>query len=179
MHVLGEAHHSGLLVNFHHGAICHCGCGAQAERLPCKATLPKEIATVQNADCGFLADLRHNGEFYLSFLYIENSIRRVALSKDRLLFCESFDLPATVDGRKESLGIELDEFFGRCNECHNLPSPEFGLRRRKLPYDQGRMNAQEGREQRQVSGQICYSARQNNDFTPEIESQSFHFCSLR
>ncbi|HXM12391.1 MAG TPA: hypothetical protein VN946_20740 [Terriglobales bacterium] len=58
----------GLLVNFHHGAIGHCGCGAEAERLPRKATLTEEIATVQNADCGFLADLRHNGKFYLSFL---------------------------------------------------------------------------------------------------------------
>jgi hypothetical protein len=37
-------------------------------------------------------------------------------------------------------------------------------------YD-GRINAQEGREQRQACGQICYSARQNNDFTPGIESQ--------
>src|ERR1022692_5145397 len=27
------------------------------------------------------------------------------------------------------------------------------------------MNAQEGRQQRQVCGQICYSARRNNDFT--------------
>jgi hypothetical protein len=32
-------------------------------------------------------------------------------------------------------------------------------------YEKGRMNAQEGPEQRQVCGQICYSARQNNDFT--------------
>jgi hypothetical protein len=29
----------------------------------------------------------------------------------------------------------------------------------------------EGREQRQVCGQICYSARRNNDFTFDVESQ--------
>jgi hypothetical protein len=43
-------------------------------------------------------------------------------------------------------------------------------------YDEGRINAQEGREQRQECGQICSSARQNNDFTLDIESQSFQFC---
>ena len=106
---------------FTHGAIGHCGCGAQAERLPCKATFSEEIALVQNADCGFLPDLRHNGEFYLSFLYIKNSIGRVALSKDRLLLEKSFDLSTAVDGRKECLGIEFADFLGRYHECHNLP----------------------------------------------------------
>jgi hypothetical protein len=38
-------------------------------------------------------------------------------------------------------------------------------------YD-GRINAQEGREQRQVCGQICYSARRNNDSTVSVESQT-------
>ena len=84
--------HHGLLFDSHHGAIGHCGCGAQAERLPCKATFSEEIALVQNAYCGFLPGLRHDGESYLSFLYIKNSIGRVALSKDRLLFGKSFDL---------------------------------------------------------------------------------------
>jgi hypothetical protein len=60
----------GLFVNFHHGAIGHRGCGAQAARMSSEATFSEEIALFQNADCGFLPDLRHNGEFYLSFLYI-------------------------------------------------------------------------------------------------------------
>jgi len=64
----------GLFVNFHHEAIGHCGRGAQAARLSSEATFSEEIALFQNADCGFLPDLRHNGEFYLSFLYIKNSI---------------------------------------------------------------------------------------------------------
>src|SRR6202790_389623 len=110
----------GLLVDFHHGAIGHCDCGAQAERLPCKATFSEEIALVQNANCGFLPDLRHNGEFYLSFLYIKNSIGGVALSKDRLLLGKSFDLSTAVDRRKECLSVEFDESLGRCHECHNL-----------------------------------------------------------
>jgi hypothetical protein len=109
----------GLSVNFHHGAIGHCGCGAQAERLPCKATFSEEIALVQNAECGFLPDLRHNGEFHLSFFYIKNSIGRVPLSKDRPLFGKSFDLSTAVDGRKECLGIEFDESLGRCHEWHD------------------------------------------------------------
>src|ERR1700674_820671 len=99
--------HQRLLIDSHHRAISHRGCGAQPERLPCKATFSEEVALVQNANCGFLPDLRHNGEFYLSFLSIKNSIGRVALSKDRLLFGKSFDLSTAVDGRKEGLGIEL------------------------------------------------------------------------
>jgi hypothetical protein len=89
----------GLLVDFHHGAIGHCGCGAQAEKLSCKATFSEEIVLVQNAYGGFLSDLRHNGEFYLSFLYIKNSTGRVALRKDRLLFGKGYDLSTAVDGR--------------------------------------------------------------------------------
>ena len=98
----------------------HCGCGAQAEWLPCKAAFSEEIALVQNADCGFLPDLRHNREFYLSFLYIKNSIGRIALGKDRLLFGETFDLSTAVDGREEYLGIKLAESLGRCHEWHDL-----------------------------------------------------------
>ena len=54
--------------------------------------------------------------------YIENSIGRVALSKNRLFFGKSLDLPAAaVDGRKECLEIELAEFLGRCHEWHDWP----------------------------------------------------------
>src|SRR5439155_3764509 len=89
--------------------------------VPCKATFSEEIALVQNAYCGFLPALRHNGEFYLSFLYIKNSIGRVALNKDRLLFGKRCDLPTAVDGRKEGLGIEFAEFLGRYDGCHEAP----------------------------------------------------------
>jgi hypothetical protein len=120
--------HHGLLSDSHHGAIGHCGCGAQAERLPGKAPFSEEIALVQNADCGFLPALRHNGEFYLSFLYVKNSIGGVALSKDRLLFGKSYDLPTAVDGRKEYLGIKFPEFLGRLARVSWLaPLQEFGM----------------------------------------------------
>jgi hypothetical protein len=38
---------------------------------PVRQPSPKKSPLVQNAYCGFLPDLRHNGEFYLSFLYLE------------------------------------------------------------------------------------------------------------
>jgi len=91
--------HHVLLVDPHHRASGQCGGEAHAELLPCKATFAEESALVQNAYCGFLSDLRNHGEFYLSFLYVKNSIGRVALSKDRLPFSKSFDLSAAVDGR--------------------------------------------------------------------------------
>src|ERR1700730_5037512 len=63
--------HHGLLIDSHHRAIGHCGCGAQAERLPYKATIFEKITLVQNAYCGFLPPPRHNGELHLSFLYVK------------------------------------------------------------------------------------------------------------
>src|ERR1700730_12080770 len=111
--------HHGLLIDSHHRAIGQCGCGAHAKWLPCKATFSEESALVQNAYCGFLPDLRDNCEYYLSFLYVKNSIGRVALSKDRLPFSKCFDLSAVVDGRKECLGIELAKFLGRYHRIHD------------------------------------------------------------
>ena len=90
--------HHGLLIDSHHRAIGHCGCGAQAERLPSKATFSEEIALVQNAYRGFLPGLRHNREFYFSPLYIKHSIGRVTLSKDCLLLGKACDCPSTVNG---------------------------------------------------------------------------------
>src|ERR1700730_1065658 len=113
--------HHGLLIDSHHRAIGHCGCGAQAERLPYKATIFEKITLVQNAYCGFLPPPRHNGELHLSFLYVKNSIGRVALNKDPLLFGKSCDLPTFADGRKECLGIEFAGFLGRYNGCHDWP----------------------------------------------------------
>src|SRR5690242_7670005 len=107
------------------------------ERLPCKATFSEEIALVQNAYCGFLPALRHNGEFYLSFLYVKNSIGRVALNKDRLLFGKRCDLPTAVDGRKECLGIEFAAFLGRYDRCHEAPSQEFRMLQEATAYDEG------------------------------------------
>jgi hypothetical protein len=59
------------------------------------------------------------GTWLISATLVEfnHSIGRVALSKDRLVLGKSRDLPTSaVDGRKECLGIEFDEFLGRCHE---------------------------------------------------------------
>ena len=76
--------HHGLLIDSHHPAIGHRSCGAQAQRLPGKTTFSEEIALVEDADCGFLPGLRHNREFYLSFIYVKDSVRGIALNEDRL-----------------------------------------------------------------------------------------------
>src|ERR1700730_4671625 len=127
--------HHGLLIDSHHRATGHRSCGAQAERLPGKASFSEEIALLQNADGGFLSDQRHNGESYLSFLYIKNSIGQVALNKDRLLLGKSFDLPTTVDSRKECLGIEFAASLGRYHECHVGPLSGVPIANQATSYD--------------------------------------------
>jgi hypothetical protein len=54
--------HHRLLVDAQRRASAHCDCGAESERLSCEATFSEEIALVQNAYGGFLADLPHNRE---------------------------------------------------------------------------------------------------------------------
>src|ERR1700728_249276 len=92
--------HHRFLVDPHHRAIGYRGCGAQADRLPRKATLPEEIALVQDADGRFLSALGQDSEFYLSFPYIKNRIGGVALSEDALLFGSGCDRSSAADGRK-------------------------------------------------------------------------------
>jgi hypothetical protein len=75
-----EHFHHGFLVNFHHGAIDQCGCRAHPQGLPGETTLSEETALVQNANCGFLPDFRHNSEFYLSLLQMdENNFYRAVI----------------------------------------------------------------------------------------------------
>ena len=108
---------------------------------PVRQPSPKKSPLIQNPDCGFLPALRHNGESYLSFLYIKNSIRWVALNEDRLLLGKSRDLSTAVDGRKECLGIEFAECCGRYHGCYDLPS---FLNVQKATFYEGCMNAEEG-----------------------------------
>src|ERR1700722_3953941 len=95
------------------------------QRLPAKATFTKESALVQNADCGFLPRPGHNGQDYLPLAYIENRLGGITLCKDRLLLREGFNLSTAVDGRKESLGIELAALLGHFPERHKGP-PKLG-----------------------------------------------------
>src|ERR1700745_1189954 len=48
--------------------------------------------------------------FIFPCLNVKDSIGRVALNKNRLFLNERCDLPAAVDGRKESPGVEFAEF---------------------------------------------------------------------
>src|ERR1700686_4018039 len=111
----------GLLIDSHHRAIGHCGYGEQAESLPCKATFSEEVALVQNAYHGFLPALRHDGESYLSFLYVKNGIGQVTLNKDRLFLTKRCDFSPAIDGRKKCLGIEFAEFLSRHHGCSEPP----------------------------------------------------------
>ena len=88
---------------------------------PSKATFSEEIALVQNAYRGFLPGLRHNGELYLSSLYIKNSVGRVALNKDLLSLEKRSDLPTAVNHREKCLGIKLAEIVGRYHSFHDRP----------------------------------------------------------
>jgi hypothetical protein len=134
--------HHGLLVDFHHGAIGHCGCGAQAESLPRKATLPKESTFAQDADCCFFPDLSHNGEFYFSFLYVKNSIGRIALSKGRLLCEKRCDLSTPLIVERKVWGSKFMSFLpptkGELREIN--PAPQIGPFLSTLQAGKGRLN---------------------------------------
>jgi hypothetical protein len=54
-------------------------------------------------------------------ILLTNSIGRIALNEDRLLFGKGCDLSTAVHGRKESLRIKPDEFLGRYHGCHDWP----------------------------------------------------------
>jgi len=69
--------------------------------------------------------------------YIKNSIGRVPLNKDRLLFGKRCDLPTAVDGRKEGLGIEFAEFLGRYDGCHEAPLSGVRNAQEATAYDEG------------------------------------------
>ena len=65
---------------------------------------------------------RDDGESYLTFLNIKDSIGRIALNENRLLIGNVCDLAPTVDGRKECLGIEFATFLGRYFGSHVSPA---------------------------------------------------------
>jgi hypothetical protein len=104
-------------------------CGARL----CQATFAEETALIQNADCGFFADFRYNGEFYFSFLYIKTALDG-HLNKDRLLLGKkaAIFLPPSMVERKV-WGIEFDGFLRRYHERHNWPPfKSFLMRSRRL-----------------------------------------------
>jgi len=83
--------------------------------MPGKARLPEELTVAQDAYCGFLSALRHDGKPDLSFLDAENRPGNVALHKDCLPFVKNHDIPASIDGWENFPGIERAGFSGcRC-----------------------------------------------------------------
>ena len=137
---------------------------------PVRQPSPKKSPSFRMPMVASFPLVRHNGESYLSFLYIKNSIGRVALRKDRLFFAKSCDLPTAVDGRKECLGIEFAEFLGRYYGCHDWPPQELRMRRDRFPDDG--MNKCARRARTIWSRRQLRSARENNDFTLGVESQT-------
>jgi hypothetical protein len=69
--------------------------------------------------------MRQDGEFYSSFLYVENSIGGFPLRKDRLILGKYCECPANVNGRKEGLRIEvsalLDAATNAVRETNAVP----------------------------------------------------------
>jgi hypothetical protein len=166
----------GLLFDSHHGAIGHGGCGGEAEALPGEATFPEESALVQNAYRGFLPDLRHDCEFYFSFLYIKNSIRRVALSKDRLLFGKASIFLPPLRVERNVLGSNLLIFLAGAMGV--MMAPFSRVPNAQEATSMIKMNeSARGGEQRQASARVkLRSARPKNVFTLGVESQSVPSC---
>jgi hypothetical protein len=79
--------------------------------LPGKTAFAEEITLVQNADGGFLPGLRYNAEFDFSFRYVKDSIGRVALSKNRLLFGKASIFPPPSMIERNFLGSNLVSFL--------------------------------------------------------------------
>src|ERR1700736_2764482 len=90
----------------------------------------------------------------------------------------SIFLPPPLMVERNVLGSNLLSFLDAATSGMIDPLSRIPVAQKATSYDEGTINAQEGRKQRQLCGQICYSARQNNDFTLDIESQSFQFCFL-
>ena len=103
----------GRFLQPHDLAFGHCGNRGYASRLSGQAPLTEEIAGSQHCDDGFFPLLGNNGNLHIALLDIENSIGRVPLNKDRLLFGKRCNLPTAVDGRKECFGIELAASLAR------------------------------------------------------------------
>jgi hypothetical protein len=108
---------------------------------------------VQNAYGRFLPALRHNGESYLSLLYINNSIGQVALSKDRLLLRKAAIFLPPLMVERNLLVSNLGRFLAAAAGL--VTSQAFRICESNVLRSR-MINALEGREQYQV-------CRQNRD----------------
>src|SRR5438552_14643447 len=117
MFPMKRGHHR-LLLDPQKLAVRHCSRGSHTESLACQRAFPKKIPLTQYSDRGFLASLRHDGEPDFTFLDIEDSIRLIPLSEDRLLFRDGQHLSGVADHREESVGVELAVLPNGCSRAH-------------------------------------------------------------
>jgi len=94
--------HHHLLVHPQQLAVGHGRGGPHAQELPGQRSLTKKVSLADYADRRFLARLGHYREPHFAFLNIEDSIRRVPLCVNPLLFQNRHKLPAIADRREEN-----------------------------------------------------------------------------
>ena len=112
--------HHHLLVDPQQLAVCHGRGGPHAQELPRQSSLAKKISLAHDADRRFLARLGYYREPHFALLNIEDSIRRVPLGVNPLLFQNRDKLPAIADRREENIGVELGFVLSYCNPGHVL-----------------------------------------------------------
>src|SRR5580700_3550696 len=103
--------HHRFLVHPQYFAIRHRSCGSHANHLTCQRAFAKEITFLQYADGRFLAFFGYDGESHFAGPDIKDSVRRIALGEDRLLFLKSQDLPAVANRRQEGIRVEFTFHF--------------------------------------------------------------------
>jgi hypothetical protein len=104
--------HHGLFVNAQEFAVRH-GCGRpHAQRLPGQAAFSEKLSLAQYAESSFPADLGYNRESNLALLDVKDRVSRISLREDRLVLGKGHDFPASTDGGKEFLRVEIELFFG-------------------------------------------------------------------
>src|SRR6185369_8678078 len=116
-----KRNHHGLLVDAEKLAFAHGSRRSHADRLPCQGALTEEISRIQDSDRSFLADLGHDGQPDLTFLDIEDGVRRIPLGEDPLFLGSSQTLPALANGCEEGYRIEFAVLLTAGNWTHQSP----------------------------------------------------------
>src|ERR1700683_3126478 len=101
-------------------ALRHRGCARHALKLAPPPSFPKEVALPQNSQRRFFPALRYYAELHLPLLDKKQPIRRIPLSKYRVLLLKRHHLPALPNAGKEVVWIECESFLCR----NHLPLPE-------------------------------------------------------
>src|SRR5438552_16621078 len=105
MFPMKRGHHR-LLLDPQKLAVRHCSRGSHTESLACQRAFPKKIPLTQYSDRGFLASFGNDGELDFTFLNIEDSIRLIPLSEDRLIFRVSQNITDFAVHSEEGSGVD-------------------------------------------------------------------------